>query len=288
MYYVGELFMKRILITGAKGMLGEDLSDYLLDKCEVIKTDVEELDITDLDLCIKTVREIKPEFIINCAAYTLVDKAEEEQEKALAINSKGARNIAIASQEIKAHLISIGTDYIFDGLKGKPYVEDDLPHPINFYGASKLKGEEEIKKISTQYTILRISWLFNGKRRNFFTTILDLMKREKILNAVDDEISTPTYTIHLCQQIEKIIEKGCTGIYHSSNEGYCSRYEYALEIIKSAKIKDVNVIPVETGYFKLLAKRPPFSALENKRLKDAGLNIMPDWKSAVGECLKMV
>jgi len=280
--------MVRILITGAKGMLGEDLSNYLSEKYEIIQTDIEELDITSLNECVKIVKASKPIFIINCAAYTLVDKAEEEKEKVFAINSTGAKNVAIASEEIKAHLIHISTDYVFDGMKNALYVEEDTTNPINIYGASKLKSEEEIKKISSRYVILRISWLFNTQKKNFFTTILELTKRQKIIHAVDDEISTPTYTIHLCKQIGKIIKKGCTGLYHSSNEGYCSRYEYAKEIVDIAKIQDVKIVPVKAGYFKLLAKRPPFSALENKRLKEERLNLMPDWKIAIRECIKVL
>jgi dTDP-4-dehydrorhamnose reductase len=254
----------RILVTGAKGMLGADLVPVLEGEGhQVTATDIEELDITVPDRIKEVVRIARPEIIINCAAYTRVDKAEKEPDKAFLINGKGAENIALVCREFSVDLCHLSTDYVFDGEKEKPYAPADRTGPINTYGASKLAGEDSIQRIWERSTIIRTSWLYGKYGKNFVLTILDLAKDQNEIRVVDDQIGSPTWTVSLARVLSKIIKTGKFGIYHVTDEtdGGISWHRFAEEIVKLANL-DCRVIPVRSTEFPRMAKRPKNSVLD--------------------------
>ena len=260
----------RILVTGAKGMLGTDLVKRLSIKNDVKGVDVEDFDITDEAETIRGIKKIIPELVINTAAFTDVDACETEREVAFKVNRGGARNVATGCYEVNARFIHISTDYVFNGEKKEPYKEDDEPRPINIYGQSKLEGEQEISRLQTsdsrlQTLIIRTSWLFGKNGRNFVDTILRLSNEKDEIRVVDDQTGSPTYTVDLSESIERLIDSDAAGIVHCSNSGECSWYDFAKEIIRIKGIKGVNVIPIKSGELKRPAKRPSYSVLSNDR-----------------------
>lgn len=259
--------MKKILVTGSKGQLGVDLVNILSNKYYVIGLDKEKLDITNLDYVINTVKNIKPDIIINSAAYTNVDGCEENIDLSYKINSLGARNLAIASLENDSKLVHISTDFVFDGEKTKPYIEFDKPNPLSIYGQSKLLGEEFIKEINTRHYILRASWLYGENGNNFVKTMLKLGKGNKILKVVNDQKGTPTYTKDLVDVINMIIKTDAYGTYHTSNEGECTWFEFAKKIFEISNMKNIEIIPITTEELDRPAKRPKYSVMKNYMLE---------------------
>lgn len=253
----------RILITGAKGMLGTDLVKRLSIKNDVIGVDINDFDINDEKETVREIKKTHPEIVINTAAFTDVDGCEREGEKAFKVNRDGARNVARGCREAGSRLIHISTDYVFDGAKGEPYKEEDEPIPINVYGMSKLEGEKEIGNF--KFLIIRTSWLFGKNGKNFVDTILRLAKEKEELRVVDDQIGSPTYTVDLSESIERLIFSGAGGIVHCCNSGECSWYEFAKEIIRTKGIKGANVVPITSGELKRPAPRPSYSVLSNER-----------------------
>jgi dTDP-4-dehydrorhamnose reductase len=280
----------KILVTGAKGMLGTDLVRILEEHShKVFATDIEELDITQFDSVKKMVSDISPDVIVNCAAYTDVDKAEEEPEKAFLINSTGVRNLALVCKDLDIELCHISTDYVFDGTKEGPYAPDDLPNPINTYGKSKLAGEEHVQKICNKFYIVRTSWLYGKHGKNFVYTILDLAKKRKELRVVDDQIGSPTWTVTLAQAVAKIIQTQKYGIYHVTDktENGISWYQFACEIVRLSGLK-TEAIPVKTGEFSLLARRPLNSVLDQTRIKSVLNEVLPSWDESLKQFLEYI
>jgi dTDP-4-dehydrorhamnose reductase len=254
----------RVLVTGARGMLGTDLVCILEEnEHEVFATDVEELDITQLERLQKMVGDIDPDVIINCAAYTDVDKAEKEPDKAFLINGIGAQNIALVCKDLDIDLCHISTDYVFDGTKECAYTPDDSPNPINAYGKSKLAGEKYIQSIWKKFYIIRTSWLYGKYGKNFVRTVLNQAKKQGALKVVDDQVGSPTWTVTLANAIARIIETEKYGIYHvtDSTEKGISWYAFAKEILRLYNI-DTEVIPIKTEDFPRLANRPKNSVLD--------------------------
>lgn len=254
----------KILITGAKGMLGTDLVPVLQGEGhEVMATDIEELDITVPDQIKEVVRATMPDIIINCAAYTQVDKAEEEPDKAFLINGKGTENIALVCREFGIDLCYLSTDYVFNGEKKEPYAPDDKTDPVNTYGASKLAGENAIRQIWDRFYIIRTSWMYGKNGKNFVYTILDLAKKKKELKVVDDQIGSPTWTVTLSNVISKLIRTQKYGIYHVTDEtaGGISWKKFAEEIVKQSSLS-VKVIPIKTEDYPRPAPRPKNSVLD--------------------------
>ena len=248
----------KILVTGANGMLGQDLCPALEDAgYTVIGASREILDITDKDNVKQVISDVLPNIIIHCAAYTNVEKAESEQNKAMLTNAEGTKYIAEACAEWDIPLVYISTDYVFDGSKTTPYKVTDKPNPINFYGMSKLRGEEFVKQYCSKYHIIRTSWLYGHHGNNFVETMLALKDKDEI-RVVDDQIGSPTWTMDLSEAIVKII-KMPYGIYHASGEGETSWYGFAREILGA----DSNLIPCRSEAYKTEAKRPAYSVLEN-------------------------
>jgi len=249
-----DLKNKKILVTGANGQLGSAIfTIFKQHNMNVVGTDRSIMDITNQKQVFEVINQIKPQVIIHCAAYTAVDKAEEDKLNCYKSNVDGTRNIALIAKELNIELIYFSTDYVFDGTKLEPYEVSDFPNPINYYGLTKYLGEEIIKSLLINYFIFRISWVFGPNGKNFVNTILRLSKEKKSLNVVNDQIGSPTYTIDIATFL---ISKNSLnyGIHHLSNEGYTSWYEFALEIIKISQ-SNCLINPIKTFDYKTTAKR---------------------------------
>ena len=271
--------MKKILVTGSKGMLGQDLCPTLADNgYETIETDKNNLDITNFDMAEKIISKEKPNYLIHCAAYTDVDKAEEDIESARVINAKGTENLAKICAKYDIPIMYISTDYVFDGEKNSPYKPNDIPNPINNYGLTKFEGEKAIKNHCKKYFIIRTSWLYGFHGKNFVETMISL-KDNRELKVVDDQIGCPTWTIELCDGIIKIIEEENYGIFHVCGSGEVSRFGFAKEIFKQMKI-NTNLIPVKSIEYPTPAKRPKYSVLDNNGL-------CRNWKLALRDYLNL-
>lgn len=263
----------KILITGANGMLAKAVRERFKDH-ELILTDVAELDITDLDAVVKFVEETKPEYIINCAAYTAVDKAEEQEDLAKRINGDGPKNLAIAAEKFGATLVHISTDYVFPGdlPLEKCYVEDDATGPVTAYGRTKLLGEKGVKENCNKYYIFRISWLF-GDGKNFVKTMMELGKTRDFVKVVSDQNGNPTYAVDVANVIADAIDKKIPyGLYHATNQGETTWYEFTKLIFKLTNI-DCEVQPVTTAEFASAATRPANSKLSKEKLLATGIKV---------------
>ena len=280
-----------ILVLGASGMLGNDLIKILGLRHEVIGKDFNDFDITNKGITREEILDINPQIVVNSAGFTNVDGCETEVEKAFLINADGTKNVALACEEGKIKLVHIGTDYVFDGNKREPYLEDDIPNPLNIYGKSKLKGEQYIKETMEDYLIVRTEWLYGKKGNNFVSTIMKLAEIEKELKVVDDQIGSPTYTKDLAHAIERLIDcslqanslHNLKGVYHVTNRGTCSWYQFALKMLELARIEDVKVNPISSKIYNRPAERPAYSALNcSKFEKETGLTLRP-WEDALAE-----
>lgn len=277
----------KILITGAKGMLAKAVIDQFKDNNELILTDVSELDITDENNTNEFITRIKPECIINCAAYTAVDKAEEDIELAKKVNSIGPKNLAIAAKKNDAILIHISTDYVFNGELdiSKSYIEDDEIAPVTVYGKTKAEGEKNIIENCDKYYILRTAWLY-GDGNNFVRTMIKLGKEKEEINVVSDQHGSPTYTVDLASIISQVIEKKLPyGIYHSTNEGFTTWYDFTKKIYEIANI-NCKVNPVTSEEFIRPAKRPKNSKMSKSKLLENGV-IIPKYENALERYLNI-
>jgi dTDP-4-dehydrorhamnose reductase len=279
-----------ILITGANGQLGHEFRKIACVQSDIpfVFTDIDELDITSADQVTRFLDQHPIGSIINCAAYTAVDKAEEERERAMAVNAKAVRNLAVASRNRNALLVHISTDYVFDGRHFRPYSETDRENPLSWYGLSKLEGERQVMMHAGSALILRTSWLYSATGNNFLKTILGKSKEKKELRIVCDQTGTPTYAKDLARAIMSIIpgfKADEKRIYHFSNEGICSWYDFASEIVERAG-HDCRVVPINTSDYPTAALRPFYSAMDKTKIKkDFGLDI-PHWKDGVNRCMQ--
>ncbi|WP_407855910.1 dTDP-4-dehydrorhamnose reductase [Enterococcus hailinensis] len=276
-----------ILITGGQGQLGTELR-HLLDerKIEYVSTDADQLDITDKEGTYKFITEMKPELIYHCAAYTAVDKAEEEgKELDEKINVEGTRNVAEAAKAAGSTLVYISTDYVFDGKKQDGmYQIDDTTNPLSEYGRTKLLGEQAVQEIMEDYYIIRTSWVFGIYGHNFIYTMQNLAKTHDRLTVVNDQFGRPTWTRTLAEFMTFVIaEKAPFGVYHLSNENSCSWYEFAKEILKET---DVEVAPVTSAEYPQKATRPQYSIMDLSKAKALGFEI-PTWQEALASFLEL-
>ena len=279
--------MVKILITGANGMLAQEVKKQLKDENELICTDVEDLDITNEEQVMKFITDLKPEYIINCAAYTAVDKAEEAGEIVEKINADGPANLAKAAKAVGATLVHVSTDYVFGGNLDldKDYSEEDKKEPVTAYGITKLHGEEKIKENCDNYYIFRTAWLYGHGGNNFVKTMTKLGQERDELNVVSDQHGSPTYAVDLASIIKQSITKKIPyGIYHATNEGYTTWYEFTKEIFAEQGI-NCKVNPVTTEeYINMMnitqAKRPLNSQLSKSKLEAQGIEI-PEWKDGL-------
>ena len=274
----------RVLVTGTKGQLGTDvMAELKSNNIEAVGIDREELDIVDAKACEeffdKANAEKRIDAVIHCAAYTAVDKAEDEQELSYNINALGTKNIATACKKFDMKLMYISTDYVFNGQGERPWEPDDERQPLNVYGRTKYEGELFVEEITKKYFIVRIAWVFGIAGNNFIKTMLKLAKERDSLTVVDDQIGSPTYTADLSKLLVSMIQTDKYGRYHATNEGYCSWYEFAKEIFKVAGVT-INVTPVDSSAYHAKAKRPANSRMEKKKLDEAGFKRLPSWQDA--------
>ena len=273
------------MITGAYGMLGSDLRE-VLKNFELIATGSKDLDISDEEKVMDLICEKSPDLVINAAAYTAVDDCESHYDEAYAVNAIGPKNLAIACRKQDIPLVHISTDYVFDGNKRTPLIETDKLGPQSAYGKTKLEGEKFIQENTDKYFILRTAWLYGLHGNNFVKTMLDLAETHDEITVVNDQIGSPTYSLDLAVAITNLLHSDKYGIYHVTNEGECSWYDFAKLIFELSNL-DVNVIPVSTEEFPRPAPRPHYSVLDNKKWNASGFVPMRDYKEALGAYLSL-
>ena len=273
--------MKQVLVTGANGQLGKSIKRISpnFKGLKFVFTDVADLDITNSEEVNTFFESNALDYCINCAAYTEVDKAEEEAEKVYSINATAVKNLAEACQTTGTVLIHISTDFVFDGTKRTPYTEEDMPNPLSVYGKSKLKGEEHVQESCDRHFIVRTSWLYSEYGNNFVKKMLRLAETRKQISVVNDQIGSPTYAGDLAEFILKVISSESTayGLYHYSNLGAISWYDFAVEIFRQHQ-KNVHVVPIPTRAYPTLANRPAFSVMDLSRVKIIFGSTIPLWK----------
>ncbi len=265
----------RFFVTGGSGLLGLAL------RREFPGAFADRLDVTDLSACRAAVGALRPEVVINAAAYTKVDDAESEPAAAFAVNERGAQNLARACRDAGVRLVHISTDYVFDGLSERPYLESDPPHPLSIYGTGKLAGERAVLAIMPQALVVRTSWLFGPGKTNFVAKILDRARRGEELSVVDDRHGCPTYTLDLAAAMRALIEGGHQGLFHVTNQGRTTWYGLARAALAAAGLDPDRIRPIKTADLDLPAPRPAFSVLDNGKYQRATGRALPAWEDAV-------
>jgi len=272
-----------ILVVGSRGMLGHDLMQVLTG--DVRGVDIEEIDITSFESTRRVLLTLKPEVVVNAAAYTDVDGCETKRELAMQVNGEGVAHLALAAREIGAKLVHVSTDYVFDGKKESPWLEDDPTNPLSVYGESKLAGELNARLVP-DHLIVRTQWLYGLNGKNFVETMLRLGREKKELSVVNDQIGSPSWTVDLSLVIKALIDKGCRGTYHAANAGFCSWNGFARAIFEEAGL-DVTVTPMTTTELGRPATRPLYSVLDCGKLEeDTGFRPEP-WRDALRKYLQM-
>lgn len=287
--------INNILITGAKGQLGSELQAIQSQYPELnfIPTDVDELDLTDKKAVAAFVKAHAIDYIVNCAAYTAVDKAEDDAELCYKINRDAVKNLAEAAVG-KAKIIHISTDYVFDGTATVPYKETDATHPQSVYGKSKREGEEVLLSVCPESILIRTAWLYSIYGNNFVKTMLRLGKERSELNVVYDQQGTPTYAADLAQAIASIIvysekeKRFPAGIYHYSNEGVTTWFEFTEKILQFAGITTCTVHPIPTSQYPTKATRPMYSVLDKTKIKETFGLIVPEWEQSLQKCVQLL
>lgn len=271
----------RVLVTGVKGQLGYDVVNELKKRgMEAIGVDIEEMDITDAASVNQVIRAAAPEAVIHCAAYTAVDAAEENEAVCRRVNADGPRNIAKVCRDLDIKMLYISTDYVFDGQGEKPWEPEDACAPQGVYGKTKYEGELAVKELLEKYFIVRISWVYGVNGKNFVKTMLNLSKTHDRLTVVNDQFGSPTYTPDLAKLLVDMVQTERYGIYHASNEGICSWYEFACTIFEAAGIK-MEVVPVTTAEYGAKAPRPFNSRMSKEKLVEKGFEKLPAWQDAL-------
>ncbi|MDR6999835.1 dTDP-4-dehydrorhamnose reductase [Neobacillus niacini] len=273
-----------ILVTGANGQLGKEMKRELSLSHSVIALSKTELDITEREKVEKLMREIKPNLIIHCAAFTAVDLCEISQKKALEVNGLATSYLTDAADKIGARMFYISSDYVFDGKKKSPYVEEDDPNPQSIYGLSKWLGEQFVLRME-KGTVIRTSWLYGHDGRNFVKTMLQLAKQNREIKVVNDQIGSPTYVNDLVEIILELINKK-NGIYHVNNSGSCSWYEFAHAIFKEAGYNPDVVFPISTDDYGAAAPRPSYSVLTSNYLQNENVKVPRHWQAALSEFIR--
>ncbi len=274
----------RVLVTGAKGQLGQDVVKLFSTSHEVYEYGRNELDITNAKQTTEIIENVEPHIIIHCAAYTAVDKAEENREYAYLVNATGSRYVAQAANRVGAKLCAISTDYVFDGETKYPYTELAKMNPKNVYGASKLAGENFIRECTDRYFIVRTSWVFGLYGSNFVKSMLNLGKSRSPIKVVDDQFGSPTYTKDLARFLLELTESDKFGTYHASNTGVCSWYAFAREVFSQVSWS-VDLSPCRTEDFPRPAPRPKYSVLAHTAIENNGFHQLPAWQDALHEFL---
>lgn len=278
----------RVLVTGVKGQLGFDVVNELkLRGHEAVGVDIEEMDITDGKSVDTVMKGANVDAVIHCAAYTAVDAAEDHVDICRKVNALGTENIAKICKELDIKMVYISTDYVFDGEGERPWEPDDKRDPLNVYGQTKYEGELAVQNLLDKYFIVRIAWVFGVNGKNFIKTMLNLGKTHDSLTVVSDQVGSPTYTFDLAVLLVDMVETEKYGIYHATNEGLCSWYEFACEIFKQAGM-DVKVTPVDSSAYPAKAKRPSNSRMSKNKLTENGFNRLPAWEDALARYLEVI
>lgn len=280
----------KLLIVGAKGQLGTDCCNILADENETLGCDIPKIDIGDADSVDNYLFEIRPDVIINCAAYTAVDACETERDLAWRVNAEGPKNLARAARKLGSRLIHISTDYVFDGRKPVPqsYSEEDATNPLSQYGLSKLAGEKNVAEHTDDFVILRTAWLYSGYGKNFLKTMLrlSLANPERQLKVVNDQFGSLTWSYTLALQIKKLLRSEMTGIMHATSDDYSTWYEAARYFLEAMQVPH-NLVPCTTSEYPTAAHRPANSILANTRLDNAGISAFVGWREDVNTFVDM-
>ena len=285
--------MKRLLIIGAKGMLGRDLVQILQapgeadasDGFEVVGWDIDEIDIRHEDSTRSKIESLRPGIVIHLAAYTDVDGCELNKEKAFSVNGEGTKHVALAASECNAKMVYLSTDYVFDGDKREPYVESDAPHPLSVYGHSKLQGEQYVQTFVKDFLIVRTQWLYGPFGKNFVSSVLRQAREKNTLSIVDDQTGSPTYTVDLSRAISSLIQSDAQGIFHVANSGLCTWYTLGQTVLKLSGLSRVKVIPISSRELGRPAVRPSYSVLGCQKFQEeTGLTMRP-WSEALKDYL---
>lgn len=276
----------KILVTGATGQLGYDVCRVLLQRgIEYIGVGSADLDLTNREAAQAFLEKVRPDAVIHCAAWTKVDLAENEPERCMRVNADGTRHIALACRELGAKVVYISTDYVFPGTGVKPWETDDPTGPLNVYGQSKLAGEEVVRELLERYFIVRTSWVIGEHGNNFVKTVLRLTETHDRLRVVDDQIGSPTFTVDLAPLLCDMIETEQYGVYHATNEGFCSWAELAEAVFRLSG-KDVAVEHVSTEEYGAKALRPKNSRLSKASLDAGGFARLPEWEASLARLLE--
>jgi len=284
------------LVIGAKGMLGKDLVEILRSSsrvdqhldCEILGWDIEEIDIQEEKNTVTKIESLRPNIVINIAAYTNVDGCESHDEKAFAINAEGMRHVALGALRCRAKVVYLSTDYIFDGKKREPYLEDDPPHPLSVYGRSKLRGEQYVQEMVEDALIVRTQWLYGKYGNNFVASVLRQAREKKVLSIVNDQVGSPTYTIDLSRAISVLIQCDARGVFHVANSDLCTWFAFGQEILKLSGMEGVRIVPISSEELGRPAKRPLYSVLNTEKLKrETGMTLRP-WSEALKEYLSII
>ena len=276
----------KILLLGHKGMLGNDLLLKLNMEHEVIGKDKEEIDIVSASECKGAIKEIEPDIVINAAAYTNVDGCETAKDECFAVNAEAVKNIAGACRDKNIRIVHFSTDYVFDGMAKQPYKEDHQCNPINTYGASKMAGERYLRSLSENYILIRTAWLYGINGKNFVQTILEKVKTTKKLTVVDDQVGSPTYTKDLAAAVDLLIKQNAKGIFHITNRGSCSWFQFAVKILQEAGINDIDVTPIKSDQLQRPAKRPAYSVLSMQKFIQTTGKTMQPWQLGLQDYLE--
>lgn len=278
----------KVLVTGVRGQLGYDVVNELEKRgLEAIGVDIQEMDITNEASVNSVIGEAAPDAVIHCAAYTAVDAAEDNIEICRKVNADGTQNIANMCKKLDIPMIYISTDYVFDGQGERPWLPDDERAPLNVYGQTKYEGELAVQNTLDKYFIVRIAWVFGVNGKNFIKTMLNLGKTREHLTVVNDQFGSPTYTYDLARLLVDMIQTDKYGIYHATNEGICTWYEFACEIFKQAGL-NVSVAPVTADQYPAKAKRPSNSRMSKDKLEENGFEKLPTWQDALKRYLKEI
>lgn len=277
-----------ILILGHKGMLGSDLLNRLSLRHDVVGQDIQDIDITVAEACQDVISRISPDVVINAAAYTNVDGCESDKETCFQVNAEAVKNIALACADTGTKIVHISTDYVFDGKKTTPYTEDDICQPLNVYGQSKRMGERYLQELARDFILVRTSWLFGKNGKNFVTTIADKARQEKKLRVVADQTGAPTYTWDLAGAIQLLIENDHAGVFHVTNQGSCSWYEFAEKIVETIGATDVCIEPISSDALTRPAIRPHNSVLSCRKFIETAEAPMRHWHAALDAFLREI
>lgn len=278
----------KVLVTGVKGQLGYDVMAELAKRnIEAIGVDIDEMDITDKISVEKVIGEAAPDVVVHCAAYTAVDAAEDNEALCRRVNAGGTRNIAEVCKKLDCKMVYISTDYVFDGQGTRPWEPDDERHPLNVYGQTKYEGELAVQENLSKYFIVRIAWVFGKNGKNFVKTMLKLAETHDKLTVVNDQFGSPTYTYDLARLLVDMIQTDKYGIYHATNEGICTWYEFACEIFRQVGVK-IEVTPVPASEYPAKAKRPENSRLDKSKLTENGFERLPSWQDALRRYIKEI